>query len=134
MFYAVIDPPHNRMTYCGAGHPRPLFLHRKSKRIELLSSEGFFIGMFDQAEYRDKIIEMQKGDRFMVFTDGVIEAYSDERGEQFGVKRLLACFQGCSEEPIDRVIEKTIDEVKNFMKKSIFYDDLAIVAVEYKKK
>ena len=27
-----------------------------------------------------------------------------------------------------------IDEVKKFMKKSNFYDDLAIVAVEYKKK
>jgi serine phosphatase RsbU (regulator of sigma subunit) len=132
VFYAVIDPPKNRMTYCGAGHPRPLFLHRKSSTIELLSSEGFFIGMFDQAEYMDKVVEMQRGDRFMVFTDGINEAYSDERGEQFGEKRLLECFQDCSDEPIDSVIKNIIDHVKNFMKKSIFYDDLAIVAVEYK--
>lgn len=134
VFYAVIDPPKNRVTYCGAGHPKPLFLHRKSRTIELLSSEGFFIGMFDQAEYMDKVVEMQKGDRFMVFTDGIIEAYSDERGEQFGEKRLLECFQDCSDEPIDCVIENIIDQVKNFMKKSIFYDDLAIAAVEYKSK
>lgn len=132
VFYAVIDPPKNRMTYCGAGHPRPLFLHRKSRTIELLSSEGFFIGMFDQAEYMDKVVEIQRGDRFMVFTDGIIEAYSDEREEQFGEKRLLECFQDCSDEPIDCVIKNIIDHVKNFMKKSIFYDDLAIVAVEYK--
>ncbi len=132
VFYAVIDPPHNKMTYCGAGHPRPIFLHRKNSTIELLSSEGFFIGMFDQAEYTDKVMEMRKDDRFMVFTDGIIEAYSDERGEQFGEKRLLECFRDFSEEPIDCVIENTIDRVKSFMKKSIFYDDLAIVAVEYK--
>jgi serine phosphatase RsbU (regulator of sigma subunit) len=131
VFYAVIDPPNNRMTYCGAGHPRPLFLHRKSRTIELLSSEGFFIGMFDQAEYMDKVVEIHRGDRFMVFTDGIIEAYSDERGEPFGEKRLLECFQDCSDEPIDYVIKNIIDNVKNFMKKSIFYDDLAIVAVEY---
>ena len=132
MFYAVIDPPNNRMTYCGAGHPRPIFLHRENSTIELLSSEGFFIGMFDQAEYTDKVVKIQSGDRFMVFTDGIIEAYSDDRGEQFGEKRLLECFRGCGEEPIDCVIEHIIDRVKSFMKKSIFYDDLAIVAVEYK--
>ena len=134
LFYGVIDPLNNRMTYCGAGHPRPLFLHKKSKTIELLSSEGFFIGMFDQAEYSDKVVDMQKGDRFMVFTDGIVEAYSDERGEQFGGKRLLECFKSCVDEPIECVIEHVIGSVKEFMKKSIFYDDLAIVAVEYKKK
>jgi serine phosphatase RsbU (regulator of sigma subunit) len=90
--------------------------------------------MFDQAEYTDKVVEIQSGDRFMVFTDGIIEAHSDDRGEQFGEKRLLACFKDCSEEPIDSVIENIIDRVKSFMKKSIFYDDLAIVAVEYKQK
>jgi serine phosphatase RsbU (regulator of sigma subunit) len=132
VFYAVIDPLNNRMTYCGAGHPRPIFLHRKNSTIELLSSEGFFIGMFDQADYTDKVVDMRKSDRFMVFTDGIIEAYSDEKGEQFGEKRLLECFRDFSEEPVDRVIENIIERVKSFMKKSIFYDDLAIVAVEYK--
>jgi len=134
IFYAVIDPPNNTLTYCGAGHPRPLFLHRKTKSIELLSSEGFFIGMFDQAEYTDKVVEMHRGDRLMVFTDGVIEAYSDDRGEQFGDKRLLECFKEYRDEPIDCMIAALIERVKVFMKKSIFYDDLAIVAVEYKRR
>jgi serine phosphatase RsbU (regulator of sigma subunit) len=132
VFYAVIDPPNKKMIYCGAGHPRPIFLHRKSSTIELLSSEGFFIGMFDQAEYTDKLVDLHSHDRFMVFTDGIIEAFSDERGEQFGEKRLLECFRDFSDEPIDLVIENIINRVKSFMKKSIFYDDLAIVAVECK--
>ena len=47
----------------------------------------------------------------MVFTDGIIEAYSDERGEQFGGKKLLECFRDFSEEPIDCVIENIINRV-----------------------
>jgi sigma-B regulation protein RsbU (phosphoserine phosphatase) len=120
------------MTYCGAGHPRPLYLKRQSGSIELLSSEGFFIGMFDQAEYVNQQVELCRDDRFMLFTDGIIEAYSDEKGEQFGDSRLRRCFEECCDEPLERVIENVISRVKNFMKKSIFYDDLAIVAVEYK--
>jgi serine phosphatase RsbU (regulator of sigma subunit) len=131
-FYGIIDPRNGRMSYCGAGHPRPLFLHRTDNTIEHLASEGFFIGMFDQAEYGDKSVEMRQGDRFMVFTDGIIEAFSDERGEQFGEKRLLACFKDCCHDPLDHMIANVIKQVKDFMKKSIFYDDLAIVAVEYR--
>jgi serine phosphatase RsbU (regulator of sigma subunit) len=131
-FYCIIDPQNNSMTYCGAGHPRPLYLNRQNRSIELLSSEGFFIGMFDQAEYRNRQVELCRDDRFMLFTDGIIEAYSDEKGEQFGDIRLRECFEECCDEPLERVIETVISRVKNFMKKSIFYDDLAIVAVEYK--
>jgi serine phosphatase RsbU (regulator of sigma subunit) len=133
IFYGIVDPQKSRMIYCGAGHPRPLFLTRRRRSVELLSSEGFFIGMFDQAEYTDREVQLREGDRFMIFTDGVTEAYSDEKGEQFGEKRLRLCFEECREEPLERMIETLIGRVKDFMKKSIFYDDLAIVAVEYKK-
>jgi serine phosphatase RsbU (regulator of sigma subunit) len=69
----------------------------------------------------------------VAYTDGIIEAYSDERGEQFGEERLINCFHGCSDEEIDTLMVRIIDDVKEFMNKSIFYDDLAIVAIEYLK-
>jgi serine phosphatase RsbU (regulator of sigma subunit) len=134
IFYGIVDPLKGRMTYCGAGHPRPIFFNRRNRSVELLSSEGFFIGMFDQAEYFDQEVQLHRGDRFMVFTDGVTEAYSDEKAEQFGEKRLRVCFEECCDEPLERMIETVISRIKVFMKKSIFYDDLAIVAVEYKRR
>jgi serine phosphatase RsbU (regulator of sigma subunit) len=133
-FYGVIDPQQNCITYCGAGHPRPLFYHHQTGETELLASEGFFLGMFDKAEYTDKEVKFHVGDRFVAYTDGVIEAYSDERGEQFGEERLLNCFNECSDQALDSLVAKIIDDVKIFMNKSIFYDDLAIAAIEYRKR
>jgi len=133
-FYAVFDPLNKKMTCCGAGHPKPFLLHSRTGQVEFLHSEGFFIGMFEEAKYSDTTIDFREGDRYLVFTDGIIEAYSDERNEQFGDYRLLESFKKHHEESGDHMIQSIIADVKGFMQKSRFYDDFAIVAVDYKKK
>lgn len=131
-FYAIFDPINRSLTYSGAGHPMPLFLHNKKKNVEKLQSEGFFLGMFDSADYIDTSIDFVPGDRYLVYTDGIIEAYSDEQEEQFGIQRLLHCYKKYCEKTIGEMMDSIISEVKLFMQKSVFYDDLSIVAVEYK--
>lgn len=131
-FYAVFDPVKKKMTYSGAGHPRPLLLRRETDTVDFLRSTGFFIGMFEGAEYTDTTIDFSRGDRYLVYTDGIIEAYSEEKGRQFGRKGLLTSFEGYRNEPVDILLDSIISDVKKFMRKSQFYDDLAMVAVEYK--
>jgi len=132
-FYAIFDPLNKQMTFSGAGHPNPFILHRKVNRIDLLPSYGFFVGMFDATKYVDTTIDFLEDDRYLVYTDGIIEAYSKEKREQFGGKRLLRSVKKYKEESIDNMIESIIKDVKQFMHRSNFYDDLAIVSVEYKK-
>ena len=128
----VFDPVKRKMTYSGAGHPRPLLLRRKTDTIDFLRSKGFFLGMFEGAEYTDTTIDFTRGDRYLVYTDGIIEAYSEEKKKQFGSKKLLRGFEMYRNKPIDILLNSIISDVKKFMKKSQFYDDLAMVAVEYK--
>ena len=130
-FYAVFDTAHKKVVYSGAGHPKPLYSHANNG-VELLSSEGFFIGMFEDAEYSDSTVGFVEGDRFLAYTDGIVEAYSEERGEQFGEKRLLESFKRYRNVPLEQMLQRIIRDVKKFMQKSSFYDDLAMVAVEYK--
>lgn len=131
-FYAIFDPLNKRMVYSGAGHPKPLFLHGESKTIELFSSDGFFIGMFEESDYVDTVNDFFPTDRYLVYTDGIIEAFSEERNEQFGEKRLFESFRRYQNYPLDSMIRSIINAVKRFMHKSKFYDDLAMVAIEYK--
>ncbi len=132
-FYAIFDTVKKRIEYSGAGHPKPLFLHNDSNKVELLSSEGFFIGMFEEADYSDTVLDFFEGDRFLAYTDGIIEAYSEEKNEQYGENRLLKSFQKYKKRPVDQMLQLIITDVERFMNKSKFYDDLAMVAVEYKK-
>jgi serine phosphatase RsbU (regulator of sigma subunit) len=132
-FYAIFDTAKNKITYSGAGHPKPLYQHGPGSEVELLASEGFFIGMFEEADYEDSALEFGEGDRFLAYTDGIIEAYSEEKNEQFGEARLLKSFIKHQDKSIDQIVQLIIKDVKSFMHKSKFYDDMAIVSVEYKK-
>jgi len=133
-FYCIFDCIHNSITYCSAGHPRPLIIRGQTGEVEALNSEGFFIGMLDDVNYSDESSDFNEGDRSIIFTDGIVEAYSDESGEQFGEGRLVESFKKYSGLPLDKMISSIIMDVKNFMQKSRFYDDLAMIAVEFKKR
>jgi len=130
-FYAVFDPQKGIVTYSGAGHPHPLLFHRKNFNVEQLHSEGFFLGMFEGAVYDDSTAEFISGDRCLIYTDGIVEAYSEEMEEQYGNQRLLASFKKHSEKPVEELLDLIIKDVKKFMHKSKFYDDLSMVVVEH---
>jgi serine phosphatase RsbU (regulator of sigma subunit) len=133
-FYTIFDPASRTMVYSGAGHPMSLFYHSRKDRVDTLKSEGFFLGMFDRAQYTEKSIEFIPGDKYLVYTDGIIEAFSENKEELFGVKRLIHAYKKHHRKPIDERLNAIIAEVKEFMQQSVFYDDLAMVAVDFVKR
>jgi sigma-B regulation protein RsbU (phosphoserine phosphatase) len=111
-----------------------LLYRSRNNRVETLKSEGFFLGMFDRSEYIEKSIEFDPGDKYLIYTDGIIEAFSENLEEQFGVKRLIRAFKTHHQKSIDERLNAIIAEVKEFMQQSTFYDDLAMVSVDFVKR
>jgi sigma-B regulation protein RsbU (phosphoserine phosphatase) len=72
-FYAVIDTANETMTYCRAGHPEPL-LYRRGGVIETLNGPGALLGVFPEEQYVDHTLNLRRGDRLVLYTDGVEEA------------------------------------------------------------
>jgi serine phosphatase RsbU (regulator of sigma subunit) len=132
-FYAVFDPEGRTITYCGAGHPDALLLKRDG-RVVALGSEGFFIGMFEEAEYQDASAQFEEGDLCLVFTDGIVEAYSDREEAQYGTDRLRAVMSRNQGRDVEGMIDAVIGDLGDFMGESTYYDDLAMVAVSYTEK
>jgi len=83
VFYAEIDPESGRMTYCRAGHPLPLLLSREGR--EWLDTEGMLLGICDDAQFEQGVVQMQPGESLLFFTDGLVEAESAEHGF-FGIE------------------------------------------------
>jgi len=77
-----------------AGH-RPLVLWRQGKTASI-NPNGIALGLdvgpvFDKT-IEDKKLTMQKNDRLVVYTDGVISAKNDA-GEDYGEQRFMASIQ-----------------------------------------
>ncbi len=71
-FYLVVDRNENRIFWSGAAHP-PAVLIRKNGVPEFLESEGDMMGMLKNARFSSNQIEVQPGDRIVLFTDGLVE-------------------------------------------------------------
>ncbi len=129
-FYLIFDPGNGVLTYCGAGHPDALQL-KGDNRVVPLSSEGFFIGMFEEAEYQDATAEFEQGDTVLVFTDGIVEAFSDRVNDQYGMDRLKQVMARNKNRTVENLIDAVITDLQDFMAGSAYFDDLAMVAVAY---
>jgi serine phosphatase RsbU (regulator of sigma subunit) len=75
-------------TILNAGHPPPLLL-RDGAVSELVLPAALPLGLVAPARYPLHPIQLQPGDRLLLFTDGITEAH--QRGEpEFGYRRLAA--------------------------------------------
>jgi sigma-B regulation protein RsbU (phosphoserine phosphatase) len=82
-----IDVAARKASCACAGHPPPLLLRRASGDIHELRAEGILLGQFPGAAYANTETAIDIGDRFVLYTDGVVEAM-DASEEFFGDVRL----------------------------------------------
>ena len=89
--YGVLEISTRSFTWARAGH-EPLILAHSDAPCELMSPDGFALGVIEGAEFRDLLevetIHLATGDRILMFSDGLTEAMNTE-GEEFGMERVL---------------------------------------------
>ena len=83
--YLWIDTETRTARYSAAGHP-PLFRWSRGV-LERIESNGLLFGMLDDCDYPVRALSIETGDRFLLYTDGVVEP-ENGRGEFFGDTRL----------------------------------------------
>jgi serine phosphatase RsbU (regulator of sigma subunit)/predicted ester cyclase len=84
-FCGILDPESGRFTYANAGHNSPLRQHG-GKAIDLRAT-GMPLGLMPGMAYEEKATSLLPGDRVLLYSDGLIEAHSEER-EMLGSRRL----------------------------------------------
>jgi uncharacterized protein (TIGR02246 family) len=126
VFYASITPD-GRMTYSNGGHLPPLLIGRSGRRW--LDKGGMVVGLLELAPpYEEETVQLQKGDRLIVFSDGVTEAVNT-KGEEFGAERLAACVAELGNlTPADQVA-RIMDAVQTFAKGARQADDITALVL-----
>ncbi len=85
---AAIDLTANSVTYAGAGHPPALLLQKNRSEVIPLAENGLFIGPFAHAMYSNMSVPFERGDKLLLYTDGIIEATGAD-GHEFGQQSLV---------------------------------------------
>lgn len=83
--YLWLDTEKGHASYSAAGHP-PLLCWRQG-RLDRIESNGLLIGVIPEPEYPVCEFSLNSGDRFLLYTDGVVEP-ENTAGDSFGDSKL----------------------------------------------
>jgi len=126
LFLGILDPHDGRLTYINGGHEPPVIVQSGAVR-ETLHKTGPAVGLFPNCHYEIRETQLQAGDVFLAFTDGVPDC-RDPRGNFYGRERLLDFFHyanGTAHEIVE-IIEK---ELQLYISNATQFDDIALLAV-----
>lgn len=129
-FYCIYDKSTGILKFTNAGHVRPFFYRRRTGKIHLLDTSGFFLGILDEPNYEQKSIKVEKGDRLLLVTDGVTELKNIEK-EDFGEQRLARFFTGNADASGKDFCDSLFSHLMSYIKGTERNDDIAYLNIEF---
>jgi len=128
-----IDYENRILSYSRAGHCPILKYDAKTKDAFFLQPEGIGIGL-DSGEIFNKTLEekqvkLNKGDIFIVYTDGLSEAMNSNK-EEYGNERLRQILVENADKSVSELKEIIIDSILMFLDGQNLSDDLTLLLIQ----
>jgi serine phosphatase RsbU (regulator of sigma subunit) len=130
--FAVIDNKNNNCTLFNAGHLPPYKISGDSHELFKIKRHGITIGAVDNflEDDEDNLVtfDFKKGDKLLLYTDGITEAMDETRNE-YGFARLEDfLYRNTTSSPSDLLNDLIID-VNKFSGEAEQVDDISILVL-----
>jgi sigma-B regulation protein RsbU (phosphoserine phosphatase) len=129
MIYAIWDDNQQQLQIANSGLPRPI--RCRGGKVEEIQATGLPIGLFGHATYDELNVRARKGDAFLFFSDGILDATSSE-GEMFGRHRLEAITKANAHRSAEELVDAIFTAVSDHAEGVEAFDDQTIVALKVK--
>ena len=125
--YCLVNIRTLQMTYTRAGHPYPVVIRQGAEPVQL-ESRGGLLGVFEETEFDQQTIQLEKGDKIFVFSDGCesLVGESDDHG-RFG---FCHDFSSIVSLPIEKMMSEFGKIVHKRATKPAEVDDVTAVGFE----
>ncbi|MBS1875896.1 MAG: SpoIIE family protein phosphatase [Acidobacteria bacterium] len=129
VFYGTIAAD-GRLQWANAGHCTPLLLHLDG-RMRSLRTTGLPLGMLEIAQYSIETLQLEPGDKLVIYSDGVTEA-EDAENKFFGIERLRAVLRDNAGDDCAALHGRIMDAVDKYADGAVLSDDVTLVVLEYR--
>jgi sigma-B regulation protein RsbU (phosphoserine phosphatase) len=126
-FYGEYDLTSRVLTYVNAGHNAPIIL-RGDEALHL-ETGGPVVGLLPGAAYAQGSVELQPGDIFIGYTDGISEA-PNEADEEWEEDRFIAAARQASNENAASMIQSIFRSADAFTGAAKQFDDMTLLIVK----
>ncbi|HOD13623.1 MAG TPA: PP2C family protein-serine/threonine phosphatase [Spirochaetota bacterium] len=113
----------------GAGHFPQILFRRRDNSFHKLHTKGTVMGWNSQIEISEETVDLESGDRLVLYTDGVTECknrsgemFTEERLKSLIAKNVALTAQGLSIQIIRNLVE--------LITPGPFQDDLTLITID----
>ena len=126
--YACLNRNQSHLTVINAGHPEAVYIHAQGT-CELLGGSGDILGAFEQVVFEPIEKKITTGDRFFLYSDGLIESCGGSRIQrEDGLEKLIRSCIKTRHLPKSRAIGAIVEEL--FEGGRPPHDDFVLMAVD----
>lgn len=130
MILGLVDTTSGRMEYGQGGHNPPLLIPVRGEPI-YEPSGGMPLGVFADARFGQRQLDLKQGETLLVYTDGVTEAMDPMR-QLFGEERLKAALLGQAILSAEQLTQKVVASVRKFANGAEPSDDITLLAIKHR--
>ena len=126
----ILDLKTGIVKFANAGHNPPLIKHADGTFEYLKSKANFVLAGMEGIRYKEQEIQLEKGDKIYLYTDGVTEAHND-KNELYGEDRLLKCLNSVKDKSVDDICKEIKEDVELFVGTAEQFDDITMLCVSF---
>ncbi len=129
-FWGILNNQNKTFHYVNAGHNPPLLV--RNGEIKKLEKGGIILGVMKTfTPYNSEIVQLQKDDLIVFFTDGVSEA-KNISDEEFSDERLEALALHVADKSAEEILKVIQKEIYAFSKDTPQSDDITLIILKVK--
>jgi phosphoserine phosphatase RsbU/P len=133
--YIFLDMNNRTLDYAGAAHPPLLLWRARTREVIERMENGLMLGPFPAATYTTLTLSLEKGDRVVLITDGIIES-RDLTGNEFGMHRLRETLESKHDLPANRFADALLSNVSSWSEGAMGAcqsDDITLLVIDFQK-
>jgi len=133
--YVYVDLEKSMLRYAGAGHPPVLQYRSSTRKTAKILQNGIILGMFDEAVYEALELSIDPGDRYVLYTDGILEA-ANPAGEMYGAERFIGFTEDNHSLNAEGFADSFLGEIARWTGRSVSQgqqDDITILLFDFKR-
>jgi sigma-B regulation protein RsbU (phosphoserine phosphatase) len=125
-FYAEAELATGTLTFCRAGHPKPLLL--TDGQSNWLDTDGLLLGLQEDGMFEQRTLQLSPGDTIVFYTDGLLDAQGAD-GARFGSEGIERAARANPHAAAKELADAVVQAARRHCGDSPLVDDMTAMAV-----
>ena len=126
----ILDTKTGNIKYVNAGHNPPLIKKANGEVFYLKSKPSFVLGGYASMKYKVNEMNLSKGDKIFLYTDGVTEAINTKQ-ELYSEEKLLAFIKNSNSLSLKDTLSTLKEDIDYFVGEAEQFDDITMLILSF---